>query len=226
LLCIGHRGACGHEPENTLRSVRRALEMGADGVEIDVHLCQGELIVIHDSTLDRTTDGRGPLRRKRLEQLRGLDAGAGERIPYLREVLDLVDRRGLVNIELKGRGTAEPVLAVVREYLERGWKPEDFLISSFRRAELRRIRDCGVPIGILVGRSARLFRPLGRALNAWSIHVPLSQATPRLVSRVHADGRKVFVFTVNERAGMERMAEMGVDAIFSDFPDRWTGRRV
>ena len=224
MLCIGHRGAAGHEPENTLRSVRRALELGADAVEIDVYNLDGELIVIHDSTLNRTTNGRGPLRRRTLAQLRALDAGKGERIPLLSEVIDAVDRRVPLNIELKGTRTAAPVLHLANAYLARGWAPHDFLISSFRRGELRQLRDSGLPIGILFARSARLFRPLARTLGAWSIHVPLSQVTPRLVSRVHADGRKLFVFTVNDRADMDRMAQLGVDAIFSDFPDRWTAR--
>lgn len=223
MLCIGHRGACGHEPENTLRSVRRALEMGADGVEIDVYALEGELIVIHDSTLDRTTNGSGPLRRQTLAHVRGLDAGGGERIPLLREVLDMVNRRALVNIELKGPRTAAPVRALLEDYLARGWSPAEFLVSSFRRAELAQLRDSGLPIGILFPRSARLFRRIARALGASSIHVPLAHATPRLVSRVHADGRKLFVYTVNARPEMERMRQIGVDGIFSDYPDRWTG---
>ncbi len=224
MLCIGHRGACGHEPENTLRSVRRALEMGADGVEIDVHWHEGELIVIHDSTLNRTTNGLGPLRRRSLARLRRLDAGKRERIPFLREVIDAVGGRALLNIELKGAGTAGPVVALLREYLGNGWAAENFLISSFHRKELRHLRDCGLRIGILFGRSPRRFRPLAEELGAWSIHVPLGRVTPGLVGDVHADGRKLLVYTVNERADMDRMDAMGVDGIFSDFPDRWTAR--
>jgi len=225
LLCIGHRGAVGLEPENTLRSVRGALELGADGIEIDVHCLEGELIVIHDATLNRTTNGSGPLRHRTLAQVRSLDAGKGERIPLLREVLDAVDRRALVNIELKGLRTAAPVRTLLREYIaQRGWTPKDFLISSFRMAELRQLRDSGLPLGILFARSARLFRTLARGMCAWSIHVPLAHVTPRMVSSVHADGRKLFVFTVNDRTDMDRMDKMGVDGIFSDYPDRWTGK--
>ena len=223
MLCIGHRGAAGHEPENTLRSVRRALEMGAGGIEIDVHILEGELIVIHDSRLNRTTNGSGLLRHHTLAQVRSLDAGKGERVPLLTEVLDTVNRHALVNIELKGPRTALPVLALLRDYVaRRGWTPNDFLLSSFRRAELRQLRDGGFPIGILFARSARLFRPLARALGASSIHVPLARVTPALVSRVHADGRKLLVFTVNTRPDMDRMHQIGVDGIFSDYPDRWT----
>ncbi len=205
--------------------MRRALEMGADGVEIDVHLLEGELIVIHDAKLNRTTNGRGPWRRRTLAHVRGLDAGKGERIPLLGEVLDAVDGRALVNIELKGAGTAAPVAALLRERMLRGWPAQRFIVSSFRRRELAQLRGTGLLIGVLFARSARAFRPLAHSFGAWSIHVPLSQVSPRLVSRVHADGRKIFVYTVNEPADMERMAAMGVDAIFSDYPDRWMGFR-
>ena len=200
--------------------------MGADGIEIDVHILGGEILVIHDSTLNRTTNGRGRLSRHKLAHVRSLDAGRGERIPLLREVFDLVNRRALVNIELKGTRTAAPVGWLLRDYISRGWSPDNFLVSSFRRNELRQLRDCGLPIGILFAGSARLFRPLARALGAYSIHVPLAHATPRLVSRVHADGRKLFVYTVNDLADMHRMHQLGVDAIFSDFPDRWPPQSV
>jgi glycerophosphoryl diester phosphodiesterase len=200
--------------------------MGADGIEIDVYALEGELVVIHDSTLNRTTNGSGLLRRHTLAQVRALDAGKGERIPLLREVLDAVDRRAFVNIELKGPRTAAPVLALVRHYIaSRAWASGDFLISSFRRAELRALRGCGLRIGILYARSPRLFRGRARALGAWSIHVPLTQVNPGLVSRVHADGRKILVYTVKDRASMDRMERLGVDGIFTDYPDRWTANK-
>ena len=222
MLCIGHRGAAGHEPENTLRSIRRALEMGADGIEIDVYNLNGDLIVIHDSTLDRTTDGSGPLRRKTLTQLRTLDAGQGEKIPLLSEVLDTVNGRALVNIELKGPRTAVPVLALLREYIANGNSTEDFLVSSFRRTELVQLHGSGLRLGVLFASSPRRFRPIAGKLGAWSIHVPLGHVNPGLVSRIHDDGRKVFVYTVNTRRDMDRLELMGVDGFFTDFPDRWT----
>jgi glycerophosphoryl diester phosphodiesterase len=197
--------------------------MGAGGVEIDVHCLDGEIIVIHDSRLNRTTNGSGRLRRHTLAAVRQLDAGKGERVPLLREVLDAVDRRALVNIELKGRGTAGRVLDLLKEYtIRRGWMASDFLISSFHRTELRQARGGGFPIGVLFARSARGFRPLARSLGAWSIHVPLGHVTAGLVARVHKDNRKVFVFTVNSREDMERLEKMGVDGIFTDYPNMGT----
>jgi len=195
--------------------------MGAGGIEIDVHSLGGELIVIHDSRLNRTTNGSGPMHRHTLDQIRRLDAGKGERIPLLREVLDTVNRRALINIELKGRRTAAPVLALLREVTtHHGWSPSDFLLSSFHRPELRQLTGAGFPIGILFARSPRIYRPLARALGASSIHVALPHATPALVARVHADSLKLFVFTVNAPVDIARMEQIGVDGIFTDFPDR------
>jgi glycerophosphoryl diester phosphodiesterase len=221
LLCIGHRGACGHEPENTLRSVRRALELGADGVEIDVRLVQGELVVFHDAKLDRTTNGGGLLSRKTLAQVRALDAGLGEQIPTLREVLEAVDRRGLVNIELKGRRTAGPVEALIGEFVrERGWLPEQFLVSSFHRRELKQISDPAVRIGMLCARPTRLYSVSARRLGAWSVHPALRYTTARFVKDAHRRGLKVLVYTVNAPADIARMRAIGVDGVFTDFPER------
>lgn len=225
MIAIGHRGACGHEPENTLRSVRRALELGAAAIEVDVRFVENELLVIHDATLERTTNGRGRVSQKSLAELRALDAGKGERIPTLREVLDAVDRRAWVNIELKGRGTAEPVARLLGEYVrEHGWRPEDFLVSSFRRRELREFQRTaeggGIPIGVLFVRSARRFASTAAHFHASAIHPPLRRTTRRLVERAHALGLKVFVYTVNAPADIEKMRALGVDGVFTDFPER------
>lgn len=221
MICIGHRGARGHEPENTLRSVKRALELGADAIEIDVQLVEGELIVFHDARLDRTTNGRGSVQRQSLAVLRALDAGLGERIPTLREVFDMVDRRVWINVELKGRRTAEPAAALINEYIrERGWRADDFLVSSFHRSELLRLVGRGIPLGILFERSARLFAGLAARLGACAIHPPLRHVTRRLIERAHARGLKVFVYTVNRPKDIERMRALGVDGVFTDFPER------
>lgn len=226
MICIGHRGACGTEPENTLRSVRRALEMGADGVEIDVRLVEGELVVIHDARLERTTNGQGRVSSKSFAALRALDAGEGERIPVLREICDAVARRGFINIELKGAGTAQPTARLVRELIEQGgWRPEQFLVSSFLRRELRRFRvaDEGrTPLGLLLARPTRLFLAQARALGAQTVHPPLRHTNERLVTRAHAEGLRVYVYTVNRPTDYARMKELGVDGVFTDFPERFT----
>lgn len=223
LLCIGHRGARGHEPENTLRSVRRALELGAQGVEIDVYFVDGELVVFHDAKLERTTNGRGRLARHTWSELRTLDAGLGEKIPSLREVFDAVQRRAFINIELKGRGSALPVAALIEEYVrERGWSYADFLVSSFHREELRRLIGSPIPLGLLFKRSARGFAKLAATFGAGVLHPHVRFTTRRLVRRAHALGLKVFVYTVNRPRDLARLRKIGVDGVFTDFPERVT----
>ena len=220
-LCIGHRGARGHEPENTLRSVRRALELGAHGIEIDVRAADGELVVIHDAKLDRTTNGRGDVSRKSFAELRALDAGQGERIPTLREVFETVDRRAFINIELKGRRTAGPVGALIAEFVEqRGWRCEDFLVSSFFHTELRAVGDRRIPIALLLTRPSRLYALSARHVRACAVNPALRFVTQRFVEDAHRRGLKVFVYTVNEPADIARMREWGVDGVFTDFPER------
>ena len=220
-LAIGHRGARGHEPENTLRSVRRALALGAHGIEIDVWFVDGELLVIHDAKLDRTTNGRGYVSRKTFAQLRALDAGQGERIPTLREVFETVDRRAFINIELKGRRTAGPVRALIAEFVEqRGWRFGDFVVSSFHRAELRAISDPRIPIALLLARPTKLYALSARRVRAGAVNPALRFVTQRFVEDAHRRGLRVFVYTVNEPDDLARMRAWGVDGVFTDFPER------
>jgi glycerophosphoryl diester phosphodiesterase len=226
-LCIGHRGARGHEPENTLRSVGRALALGAQAIEIDVWLVHGELVVIHDAKLERTTNGHGYVSRKSLAYLRSLDAGHGERIPTLREVFETVGRRALINIELKGRRTAGPVTALIREFVTRhGWRHEDFLVSSFHRRELRAIEDPQIRIGLLLTRPTRLYALSARRVKACAVNPAFRYVTAKFVADAHRRGLLVFPYTVNAVADIERMHRMGVDGVFTDFPERAVNFKV
>ncbi len=223
LFCFGHRGARGHEPENTVRSVRKALELGADGIEVDVHFPDGKLVVIHDDTLARTTNGHGRVAKKSFAYLRSLDAGSGERIPTLAEIFDAVNRRAVVNVELKGPHTAAPVAALIAEYVNRhGWSFDDFLVSSFDHARIREARQCcpELRIGTLINETPRDLAKFAEAMGAWSLHASKRCVTPRLVADAHQRGLKVFVFTINQPGEIVWMKTLGVDGIFSDFPER------
>ena len=223
LFCFGHRGARGHEPENTVRSVRRALELGADGVEVDVHFVDGQLVVIHDDTLNRTTNGRGRLTEKTFAYLRSLNAGSGEPIPTLVEIFDAVNRRALINVELKGQHTAVPVTALIAEYVNRrGWRYDDFLVSSFDHARIQEARQLRpeIRIGALISKTPRGLARFAEDLDAWSLHADKRCVTPKLVEDAHRRGLKVFVFTVNEPEEIVLMRSLGVDGVFSDFPER------
>jgi glycerophosphoryl diester phosphodiesterase len=222
-LTIGHRGAAGHEPENTLRSIRKALEFGADAVEFDVHCLDGRLVVFHDATLDRTTNGRGTLASMSFARLRELDAGKGERIPTLEEICDTVDRRAKLHIELKGRGTAMPTGETIDRYVrEHGWRYDDFLVSSFYHDELAQLAGRSIPLGILFSKSPARFASLAEKLGAYSIHCKADYVTPALLDQAHRAGLKVFVYTVNDAGAIARLRDLGADGVFTDFPERAT----
>jgi glycerophosphoryl diester phosphodiesterase len=134
---IGHRGAAGYEPENTLRSFKKALEIGVDIVELDVHLTKdNKLVVIHDEKVDRTTNGRGYVKNYKLSELKKLDAGKGERIPTLQEAIDLLYGRVKVQIELKGENTEKPVVDLIKNY-----DPENFILTSFYHPRVKRAKE-------------------------------------------------------------------------------------
>jgi len=227
MLKIGHRGAAGYEPENTLRSFKRALELGVDMIELDVHLCKsGEVVVVHDDTVGRTTNGSGYVGQKTLTELRELDAGRGERIPTLPEVLDLIDKRARINIELKGPYTALAVSELIEQRVrDMRWGYEDFLISSFSKSELStfRNRSPNTPIGLLLHETDILnlrYRKYAMLIGASSIHMPLNLASQRSVNFTKDSGKKVLVWVVNDPADIEFVKRLGVDGIFSDYPDR------
>lgn len=226
LFCFGHRGARGYEPENTVRSVRRALELGADGVEVDVYFADGQLVVIHDDTLKRTTNSHGHVMEKSFAYLRSLDAGLGERIPTLAEIFDAVDRRAVINVELKGPHTAAPVTALIAEYVnQRGWSYDDFLVSSFDHEQIREAKQLRpeIRIGALIDKTPHDLAKFAEEMGAWSLHASKRCVTPKLVSDAHRRGLKVFVYTVNEPKDIAAMRALGVDGVFSDFPERVVG---
>jgi glycerophosphoryl diester phosphodiesterase len=221
-LIVGHRGAAGHEPENTLRSFHRALELGVDGIELDVRLsADGELMVFHDATLRRRAQDRGTLARRTRRELRALDAGDGECIPTLREVFEAVDRRVFINIELKARGTAERVEALIGEFIARhGWTGEHFIVSSFLRGELARLRDPRVRRGVLFTRPGLRWAAVARHLRAWSVHPAVRWTNARFVAAAHRHGWRVLPYTANKAKALARMRTLGVDGVFTDYPER------
>lgn len=220
MICIGHRGAMGYRPENTLASFELALQMGCPWIELDVYSVEDELLVIHDDKLDRTTNGRGRVQTSSIDYIRSLDAGDGEKVPLLREVIDLVNHRAGINIELKGPDTAGPVSRLLNDYCSRGWDSTEFLLSSFSHSELM-LADPTYRRGALFGRrSSRDRFQVAEALSAWSINPELSMVTRTLVEGAHQRGLKVLVYTVNELEDIQQMIDLSVDGIFTNYPDR------
>lgn len=222
MLMIGHRGAMGCAPENTLLSIHKAIELGADWVEIDVHCVADKLLVIHDETVDRTTNGRGKLIDYSFEELRALDAGLGQRIPILQEVLEVTVGKVGLNIELKGLGTGKVLTSLLKK------TPETYknkmLVSSFLMPELEQVVRLNqhVKIGVLAGNNINESIAWATKLKAFSIHIRLQKVTPKWVDRAHDLGLKVYVYTVNKVVQIRRMKELGVDGVFSDYPNRLT----
>ncbi len=224
LLKIGHRGAKGYFAENTLESIQKALNFGVDAIEIDVHRCKtGELVVIHDFTLDRTTNGSGEVAKKSLSEIKGLNVEDEFGIPLLTEVLDFIEGKCTINIELKGLNTATATAKIIKKYIaEKNWTYKDFIVSSFQKNELFQMRklDKNVALGILSKASVTEAIELGKLLKASAIHPSLGIITRDNVKASHKAGFNVNVWTVNEPEDIQRMREFGVDGIISDFPDR------
>lgn len=224
MLVIGHRGACGYEPENTLRSFQKAIELGAEMIELDVQLCKtGELVVIHDTTVNRTTNGKGRVSKISLKKLQSFNGRKGEKIPTLGDVFRLVDRRTRINIELKGKGTAAPVADLIQKYVqEKRWQERDFCISSFLMKEIEDFRKINktVEVGLLFGKPPRNYLQLAEKYRAGSINFSKWYATKKIIRKIHSDNLKVYVYTVNSKKRMQKLQRFGADGIFTNYLKR------
>jgi glycerophosphoryl diester phosphodiesterase len=215
---MGHRGAPREEPENTLRSIRRALEIGVDAVEVDVHLSRdGRVVVIHDERVDRTTNGQGRVRDLTFAELRELDAGRGERLPSLEEVVDLVNGRAHLVVEVKAPAAGLPVLRIFREreifrdaHLISFWHP---LVKALKEQEPR-LRTGVLLVGCPVD-PAGLVRP---AL-AEALLLNYAYVTPELVAAAHAHDLLVYVWNIDDVETLKPYLEMNLDGIGTNRPD-------
>lgn len=224
MLIIGHRGACGYEPENTLVSFSRALDMGVDMIELDVYVCKtGQLVVMHDDTVDRTTNGHGKVVEMPFEELRSLRTEKNQQIPTLQEVIALLDRRVPIDIELKGPGTAKPVAQLVNAYLAQGWQEKDFVISSFDHDQLLEFKKLcpNIKTGILFDPECmpENIAACAKKYAADFIGLDLEIVTHNFVTASHQAGFPVFVWTVNNKQDADRMRSLGVNGIFTNYPD-------
>ena len=233
-LNLAHRGASAYAPENTLAAFRLAAEMGADGVELDAKLSRdGAIVVVHDATVDRTTNGSGRISDLTLGQLKAFDAGsyfhstfAGERIPTLDDVIDAVGDRLIINIEVTNYTSRRDGLELkVVERIARDGIADRVMISSFSPLALRRVKRaapslvCGL---IYPAGAGAFFRHawLARLIPGLEAQHPhFSLVNPAFVRRLHGRGQKVNTWTVNEEADMRRISAAGVDVIMTDRPD-------
>lgn len=223
-LVIGHRGAMGHETENTLASVQKALDLGVDMIEIDVFKIQsGEIVVFHDQQVDRLANAGGNIEEYNFFQLRQLILDGGHKIPMLQDVLKLIDNKVALNIELKGGGTTDKVNQIMDFYVEkRGWSMDNFVISSFKWDELRAMRDINkdVKIAVLTFEDPLEGLKVAKELNAVAINPNYKTLTQENTAKIQSEGLKVYTWTVNEPEDIQRMVEFGVDGIITNYPER------
>ncbi len=230
-IIFAHRGSSVHAPENTLAAFELALQQGAEAIELDAKLsADGQVIVIHDQTVDRTTDGSGKVAQMTLPALRALDAGSffsesyrGERIPTLDEVFETLGKRILINVELTNYATPFDALAPkVVELVRKHALEKRVLFSSFFPHNLSRARRLmpESPRGLLAWAG---WKGAWSRTSAWrgpyqALHPYFTSVNERLVQRVHAAGRRVHAWTVNDEAAIRHLIALGVDGIFTDDP--------
>jgi len=217
MLLIGHRGAKAYEPENTLRSFQKALEMGINAVELDVRKTKdNQLVVIHDADVKKTTNGKGLVNELTLEEIKSLSTKKGEKVPALKEALEFLDKRAKILIELKEKDIEEKVLALVHEkQLEK-----NVIIVSFLEDALRKIRelDADVETGLIYVKHKN---PIKTALELKANYlVSFYKFTHTAdIKKAHEHGLKVIVWTINKPREISEYAKKGVDGIASDKPD-------
>jgi len=231
-VIFAHRGASANAPENTLAAFQLAVEQGADGIELDVKLsADGEVVVIHDATVDRTTGAHGRVKDMKLDELRALDAGSffsdklkGEKIPTLEEVFETVGKKAFINVELTNYNAprdhlVESVCMLVKRF---GFQKQ-VLFSSFISSNLSKARSYlpNVPTGLLAlpGIVGAWHRSFGFAFGKYdALHPSLKNTTQQQIYFVHRLNRRAHVWTVNEEDDMRRLFKWGVDGIFTDDP--------
>jgi len=225
-LSIGHRGASAYAPENTMAAFRKACELGADGVELDVQLSKdGQVVIMHDDRINRTTNGRGYVKDKTMKELFEYDAGSwfssefrNERIPTLAELFDYATGKMLVNVELKKSNDPTALVLAVKEIVDKFQNYHDCLFTSFDLATVNAVLSImpNARCGLLIDK-------LSPAI--WEGAWPFVAAKAGLVTnkffRASQEHKKtIVVWTANEEQEMKRLIEVGVARIITNYPDR------
>lgn len=231
-ILLAHRGDLAHAPENTLPSFSQAIQKGADGVELDAKLTvDGHVIVIHDETVDRTTNGKGKVASFTLEDIRRLDAGtwfgakfAGTQVPLLEEVFETVGKNRLINIELTNYfSPRDGLVKKVCELIKRHNNAGQIIFSSFLPSNLKVAAQTlpEIPRGLLAmpGVLGWWARSFGFMFGDYlALHPHISSVSREQIQRAHRIKRRVHVWTANEPEDVKRLSDWGVDGIFTDNP--------
>lgn len=222
-LRIGHRGAMGHITENTVESIKKAVEMNCDVIEIDVFTVKdGALMVHHDDKLERLTNGKGKIEDYTKAELKKLLVAEKYTIPTLEEIIEAIDRKAVLNIELKGAKTAEPTAKVIEAYKKKGWTDANFIISSFKWDELEIMRknNSNIDIAVLIGSEPADAIEFAHKVKAVAINPYFKKLNEENVAKIKQANLKIYPYTVNEPKDIERVKELKVDGIITNFPER------
>tara|TARA_B100001057_G_scaffold432200_1_gene460179 strand:- start:5201 stop:5953 length:753 start_codon:yes stop_codon:yes gene_type:complete len=226
ILVVGHRGAMGHVLENTIESVKKAIELNVDGIEIDVFKSKtGELVVYHDPFLSRLSNSNAFIEQISLDSIKKVKLIGGFSIPTLEEIVDIIPDKIFLNIELKGKDTANETNKIIINYLNKYNLPTSkFIISSFIWDELKKIRSINkdLPIAILVDSLYKIDDAikLAKQINAVALNPDNKFITKGIVNKIQSNNIKVYPYTINTPKNIRRMRSMGVDAIITDYPER------
>lgn len=228
MLVIAHRGASAVEPENTLRAFARAIEMGAQMIELDLHLTRdGQVVVIHDDDLRHTTNGRGRVSQSSFDEIRKADAGQGERIPTLKETLELTRGRVQLYLEIKAPEAAEETMRIVRAF----HCQHEVMLASFDLSLMQRLGEevTDMEIGLILGTPSLHPRTRWREALPWialrhfkyqTLCMQVTMCSAILARNIRQQGKKLYVWTANSEQDYARMIARNVDGIVTDTPDR------
>ncbi|MCC5911378.1 MAG: glycerophosphodiester phosphodiesterase [Clostridiaceae bacterium] len=232
MLIIAHRGASGYAPENTIAAMDLAIKQGCDGIEMDVQLTKDRHVVVcHDWTVDRTTDGTGEIRNLTLEEIEKLDTGswfsekfAGEKIPTLEEVINFVPDSLLLNIEIKMQSFDDrDIEKKVMELLEKYNRMDNTIVSSFNHLYLQKIKRLNAKVKIGSLYEAYLLNPCDyfkrNGLDLYSFHSSSYYINYEMVKQLQDNNMKVYCWTVNDKEKANQLMDMGVDGIITNYPD-------
>lgn len=224
MLKIAHRGAKAYEPENTLKAFQKALDLNADGIELDVHLsADGHVIVIHDETIDKMTNGKGAVNSFSLSELKSFRIADQYEIPTLKEVFDLVNKKCFINIELKNADTLTKVVSLIHEYIsDKNWSYEHLIVSSFDWNALQEVHnlDSKIPIGVLAETNLDLAVAFAETIKAKAIHPYYHLLNEENTKAIQEKGFLVLPWTVNIKEDIQKIKSYKVDGIITDFPDK------
>ena len=241
-LNIAHRGASGLRPENTLVAFEKAIEIGVDRIEMDLRqTLDGVVIVLHDKTIKRTTNGWGSARKMSLTRIQRYSAGSwfhydysNVKVPTFRQVLELVNGRTTLLLEIKDgspyhHGIERNVIDLINEYNAQDWcivqSFNDKVLKNFRslpglNSHIQKLFEIVIPVAPFIGGSQFTYKSLKHYYFAQEVNVNFKNVTPLVVKNVHKMGKKINVWTVNDEYDLRLFVEMGVDGIITDYPDR------